>query len=180
MKSALLILATFALSTSAQQPDKTLPPEGFTARYVTRGVGVQIYQCTASGTAYTWTLQGPEADLLDSKTFAAVGKHGAGPSWAWIDGSSVTGKVLEQQPSGDATANIPWLLLQATSTGANGALSTVNYVRRSDTDGGIPAAAGCSEATVNTVTRVPYKAVYTFYAPAAKPTKKKHWYSRSR
>lgn len=160
MKASLLILAGLAPVLHAQ--DATQPPATAQIAYTTQGVGVQIYVCQVNGSESAWKLQEPQADLLDATSHAAVGTHSKGPTWTWKDGSTITGKLLQQQPSPDA-ANIPWLLLQTTSTGTQGALSTIAYVRRSNTEGGIAPTSGCSQNAVNTTTRVPYKATYTFY-----------------
>ena len=157
-----MLLALTTVMGRAQ--DVTQPPADATVRYVTKGVGVQIYACTAKAGSYVWVLQEPQADLLDAKTFAPLGTHSKGPTWTWSDGSSITGKVLQQQPSPDATANIPWLLLQTQSSGGNGALSNIAYVRRSDTDGGVAATTGCNGQMVGATSKIPYKATYTFYS----------------
>ena len=156
MVKASVVLMVAALSAHAQ--DATQPPAGAQLRYTVNGVGVQIYACTASG---KWELQEPQADLLDPKTKERVGTHSKGPIWAWSDGSILLGEVLHQQPS---TGTIPWLLLSVQSTGRQGALSDIAYVRRSNTQGGaVPASITCDASNVDEVLRVPYAATYTFY-----------------
>jgi hypothetical protein len=163
MKISAIALLSF-LPLAAYGQDATQPPAGAKVRFVTRGVGTQIYACTATGGAFVWVFLEPQADLVDAKKFHPVGTHSKGPTWTWKDGSAITGKVLHQQPSPDADKNIPWLLLETQSNGSKGALSKITYVRRSETDGGVAATAGCSEATVGTTSKVPYKATYTFYS----------------
>jgi hypothetical protein len=62
----------------------------------------------------------------------------------------------------DPTA-IPWLLLQAASHVGDGRMSSVTYIQRFDTVGGIAPAGGCDATTVGTVARVDYTATYYFY-----------------
>ena len=135
-----------------------MPPAGAKARLTANGVGTQIYECTAAG---KWVFQEPKADLLDPKTKEHVGTHSRGPIWTWSDGSILLGEVMRQQPSG---TSIPWLLLSVQSTGKQGALTGIAYVRRSDTQGGaVPASVTCGASDVGEVLRVPYAATYTFY-----------------
>lgn len=146
------------LAIAAQAQDVTEPPATAKVRYTVLGVGLQIYACAEDG---KWTLQEPQADLIDTQTRQPVGKHTKGPTWTWSDGSIVTGKVLQQKPAADT---IPWLLLEAHSSGATGALSNVTYVRRSDTQGGVPQPANiCGAQNVGSTINVPYQATYTFY-----------------
>jgi hypothetical protein len=165
MLHALLLLALFA---APQTPDATLPPATAHVRYTLVGHGVQIYRCTASPDAPTptfqWTLEGPEAALFDPAKHEQVGTHTAGPTWTWNDGSAITGKVLQKQPSPDPAA-IPWLLLEAHALGdKTGALTGIAFVRRSDTQAGAAPATGCDAANRDNQLRVPYEATYTFYA----------------
>jgi hypothetical protein len=46
-------------------------------------------------------------------------------------------------------------------------MARAEFIRRSDTHGGIAPATGCDAKHLNTVSRVPYTATYTFYS--AKP-----------
>ncbi len=150
----LLLLITLA----AHAQDVTQPPAGAQARYTVTGKGVQIYGCTASG---KWVLQEPQAELVDPQTKQHVGVHSKGPIWTWADGSILLGEVLQQKPSADS---IPWLLLSVQSTGKQGALSDIAYIRRSDTQGGkVPASVVCAADNVDELLRVPYAATYTFY-----------------
>jgi hypothetical protein len=154
---ALALLPLLAITAYAQ--DVTEPPKNVAARYTVVGVGLQIYACAEDG---TWALQEPRADLLDEKTKQPVGTHTKGPTWTWSDGSQVTGRVLKQRSS---PVSIPWLLLEAKNAGANGALTGVSYVRRSDTQGGIPQPENvCGAQNVGSTISIPYQATYTFYA----------------
>ncbi|HMF54170.1 MAG TPA: DUF3455 domain-containing protein [Edaphobacter sp.] len=158
----LLALILFASLLSPQGKDSTEPPAGARAVYVVEGRGVQIYRCAQQGPEFGWVFDAPEAKLFDASTQEQMGTHGAGPVWTWKDGSSVTGKVLEKAASPDPTS-IPWLLLAATPTGTNGALSKVAFVRRSETHGGNAPATGCDAEHAGGVLRVPYTATYSFY-----------------
>jgi hypothetical protein len=156
----LLLLAPFA-QLQVPDTDVTIPAHAQVALQA-QGRGVQIYRCATQGIAYEWAFQAPEARLYDASG-AEVGNHGAGPTWTWKDGSSITGKLLAQRVS-PSPLNINWLLLAATPASSSaGALSRIAFVRRSETEGGIPPADGCDAAHVGATVRVPYSADYTFY-----------------
>ena len=158
-----MLLALILLSLLPQQTtDATLPPAGAHVKVTAVGLGVQVYQCSPQNGTYQWTLQMPIATLFNPETHQAVGTHSQGPTWTWNDGSAITGKVLQKQPSHDP-ANVAWLLVATHSTGAStGMLSDVTLVRRSDTQAGVPTM-GCDAVHQNNMVRVPYKATYTFY-----------------
>jgi Protein of unknown function (DUF3455) len=164
----LLSLALLALITSPQTPDPTLPPADAHVQNAVVGRGVQIYRCTAkfgglTSGSFEWAFEAPDATLLDPSTHQPVGTHSAGPTWTWNDGSSITGTVLQTQPSSDP-ANIPWLLITTQSIGAAaGELADVTLVRRSDTQAGIAPKTGCDMGHLHSIVRVPYQATYTFY-----------------
>ena len=134
-----------------------------TARF--HGTGVQIYTCTAAADSTrtpAWSLKGPDAVLLDAGG-AEAGTHGIGPAWtSKQDGSSVVGTKVAQADAPAAGA-VPWLLLQAKSHGGAGTFSTVAFIQRLNTAGGVAPAAGCSAATIGAETRVAYEADYYFY-----------------
>ncbi len=131
--------------------------------------GVQIYVCTAPaadagvGTGYSWTLRAPEATLYDGSN-NLVGTHFVGPNWRAVDGSQVTGAVMQRVNSTTAGA-ISWLLLNATAHAGSGAFANVTFVQRLNTVGGAAPAAGCDATTVGAEQRVTYAADYTFWAP---------------
>jgi hypothetical protein len=153
-----LVCLLESTANAAHAQDATQPPAGAAVRYTVVGLGLQIYACKADG---KWVLQEPKADLIDLQTKQAVGTHTKGPTWTWNDGSAVTGKVLQQQPSANT---IPWLLLEAHAAGTAGALSDIAFVRRSDTQGGLPQAVNiCGMNNVDSIISVPYQATYTFY-----------------
>ncbi|WP_263379953.1 DUF3455 domain-containing protein [Granulicella paludicola] len=161
MISALAVLALLSLPQTA---DSTTPPASVHARITTTGIGVQIYSCKQSAAGFAWEFQEPQATLFDATTHQPVGTHAAGPTWTWSDGSVLTGKVVQKSPSPDVNS-IPWLLLETTAAGKNGALSRVTMVRRSETQAGAAPATGCDAQNVGVVIKVPYQATYTFYEP---------------
>jgi hypothetical protein len=125
--------------------------------------GAQLYGCQAgSSGAFAWALVAPDAQLFDDNGQLA-GKHYAGPTWESIDGSSV---VAAKVASADGAAGaVPWLLLRAAAHSADGVLSTVSYVQRIDTDGGVAPKDGCDQSHDGQTVRVPYTANYAFYHP---------------
>ena len=162
-------LLAIAITTAAQSASasgvasqaKTVTFEGAqTATLVLQahGQGVQIYTCVKDQD-WTWKLKAPEATLFDRKG-KIIGKHFAGPTWQLKDGSEVQGKALQvrQQPG-----TIPWLIVAVHSTGAQGRLSPVDIVRRTDTQGGSAPATGCDAAHAAAEVRIPYTATYSFF-----------------
>ena len=132
-------------------------------------IGMQIYNCAASGgadagagtTTYAWTFKAPNALLYDMN-FAPVAMHGAGPSWTASDGSSVVAPEIARVDAPRADA-VPWLLLKEQSTTGPGVFSEIAFVQRINTSGGVAPTTGCDASTVNTLLRVPYSADYYFY-----------------
>ena len=163
-----MLLPSISLALSfflPQVPDATIPADAH-AKYTVAGHGVQVYKCTAqtqtTPATFKWVFQEPEATLFDITSKQPVGMHSAGPTWTWNDKSAVVGKLLQSKPSPDP-ASIPWLLLEAHSTGEPGALSDIKFVRRSDTQAGAAPATGCDAPHQDNIIRVPYEATYTFY-----------------
>ncbi len=119
--------------------------------------GAQVYECKADSSGkLVWTFREPIATLMsDGKT---VGRHYAGPSWEYSDGSAVVGKVAGTAP-GTSAKDIPWLKLDAASHRGSGILSGVTTVQRINTVGGVLAGA-CS--TAGAFHSEPYSADYVF------------------
>jgi Protein of unknown function (DUF3455) len=148
-------------------PETAKTPAKVAAHF--HATGAQVYACVAVAVAatgpgpatYAWTLQRPDATLLDQKG-APAGKHGAGPIWTAKDGSTVTGKKLAQADAPTADA-IPWLLLHADKTSGAGLFSKVTYVQRVATSKGKPPTTKCDATTPKGETRVDYSADYYFY-----------------
>lgn len=166
--SVVALLAASAMSyagTLPAVPDSLAVPATQTLLLGTRGSGVQIYDCKPSREdpyRFEWVLRAPEADLFDAAG-TRVGKHYAGPTWEANDGSKVVGEVKAHDDGPDANA-IPWLLMTAKPTSGAGVLARTASVQRLQTVGGKPPAGGCSEARAGAEARVPYSAMYYFYA----------------
>ena len=110
---------------------------------------------------FEWTFRAPEAALVD-RAGRTVGKHYAGPTWEWTDGSTVVGEVKARDPGPDKSA-IPWLLLAAKSTSGSGLFNQTRSIQRVQTAGGIAPLQACTAANARQVVRVPYTASYYFY-----------------
>ncbi|MGA2810746.1 MAG: DUF3455 domain-containing protein [Candidatus Acidiferrum sp.] len=160
-----LLALGVALVAPAEAQDATLPPAGQQAVLTVKGDGVQIYACKEVAGVAQWVFEAPEAKLLDGSG-KEVGTHGAGPFWKVTDGSLVKGKLLTSSKA-PGTGDIAWLLLRASGHEGSGALSAVEYIRRSDTHGGVAPAAGCDAGHLDATARIAYTATYAFYA--AKP-----------
>jgi Protein of unknown function (DUF3455) len=161
----LLLAVAVSVAAVAQVQIPTDPPPGQHSILTVTGKGVQIYECQLVANAPQWVFQAPDASLYDASG-AKVGVHGAGPSWRYFDGSSVKGEVAAKSASPEPTS-IPWLLLKAASDDSSGIMAKVEFIRRSDTHGGIAPTTGCDTKHISAVSRIPYTATYTFYS--AKP-----------
>jgi Protein of unknown function (DUF3455) len=164
---AILSLSAFSLSlaSTATAQNQTEPPSTQHVILTVTGKGTQIYICQQSLSGIQWVFQAPEANLTGASGNPA-GTHSAGPTWNSKDGSSVKGEVLVKADSTDPNS-IPWLLLKAHAAAGTGVMTKVEFIRRSDTHGGVAPATGCDAQHLNTGVRVPYTATYTFYS--AKP-----------
>jgi hypothetical protein len=118
--------------------------------------GVQIYRWDGSA----WVFVAPVATLFaDANYRGQVGIHYRGPTWEHNGGSIVKAGNPLPCPA-DATA-IPWLRLQSVFTSGPGIFSSVTWVQRVNTVGGLkPTAPGSSEGES---IEVPYTAEYYFY-----------------
>jgi hypothetical protein len=122
--------------------------------------GVQIYTCKRDRNGQmAWTFTAPQADLYDASGKLVV-KHYAGPSWEGLDGSKVTGKVMQQAPSTGEPGSVAQLLLRATNSGHAGLLASVHYVQRLNTQGGAAPSQPCTQEGQEG--RSPYVAQYVF------------------
>jgi Protein of unknown function (DUF3455) len=126
------------------------------------GIGKQVYDCNAAGTAFTF--REPVAGLLSRGVQAAI--HGKGPFWASFDGSHVDGSGAVSPPASsaytDLTKNVPWLRLVGTPTpNTTGVFSNVAFIQRLDTRGGVAPAGPC---TAPKTVAVDYTANYVFWA----------------
>jgi hypothetical protein len=162
--AATLSIAAIATAQISAQ-DSTAPPPAQHPILTVTGKGVQIYTCQQTATGPQWVFQVPEATLTDAAG-NNVGTHGAGPIWKSKDGSVVKGELVQKSNSPEPTA-IPWLLLKAANASGSGIMTKVEFIRRSDTHGGIAPPTGCDAEHLNVTANVPYTATYTFYS--AKP-----------
>jgi Protein of unknown function (DUF3455) len=125
-----------------------------------RGVGKQIYDCTAG----TYIFREPAAGLFTSRGIPA-GIHGKGPFWTNFDGSHVDGKPTTPLPS-SATLDpksVAWLKLVATSTPkTTGAFGNLTFIQRIDTRGGVAPTGTCAAGST---VAVDYVANYVFWGP---------------
>lgn len=130
-----------------------------------QATGVQIYECKAVKDAqparFEWAFKAPEAELFDAQG-RSVGKHYAGPSWEFQDGSKVVGEVRARDAGPDAKA-IPWLLLSAKSNSGSGVFAKTVAIQRIDTVGGQAPTEGCGADTLGREARISYRAAYRFF-----------------
>jgi hypothetical protein len=130
-------------------------PSGNIVAFHVYARGVQIYRWDGA-----WVFVAPSAMLFaDANYQGQVGIHYAGPTWESNSGSKVVGgSPIRCAP--DSTA-IPWLKLQTVSTIGPGIFSSVTYIQRVNTTGGLaPTAPGSS---VHEAAEPPYTAEYYFY-----------------
>ncbi|MET0233944.1 MAG: DUF3455 domain-containing protein [Kibdelosporangium sp.] len=133
-------------------PEVLKVPAGNKLLTVMPARGVQTYQCTANA----WTFLQPDA-ILTSRGRPEV-LHSKGPVWtSVVDGSSVTAAAVANSPVPNA---IPELLLRSTGNRGPGRLSTVTFIQRLKTTGGVAPTGACSEGVTASV---PYTADYAFY-----------------
>ncbi|HWZ50914.1 MAG TPA: DUF3455 domain-containing protein [Granulicella sp.] len=159
--TACVAVVCLSFTGTAKAQDATLPPPSQHPVLTVQGRGVQIYGCQEAAGRFQWTFVAPAARLFDGDR--EVGTHGDGPVWNAEDGSSIHGQLVAKSPSPDPGA-IPWLLLKGVNPSRSGVLSTVEFIRRSETQGGIAPATGCDSEHVRDLARVPYTATYTFYS----------------
>jgi Protein of unknown function (DUF3455) len=149
----------------ADVPEALRAPAGANLVLAVHASGAQIYVCTAAAAdKFQWTLKAPDARLRDAHG-AVVGRHFAGPTWRYKDGSEITGKAVAHVASPDPGA-AAWLLVNVVSHAGRGLFERVTTVQRLHTHGGAaPPAAACAAAQAGREARIPYTADYYFYAP---------------
>ncbi len=136
--------------------DKVQVPAGNKVAFHVYAQGSQVYKWNGS----TWDFVAPVATLSASANYhGEVGIHYAGPTWESNSGSKVVAKRVDGCTP-DPTA-IPWLKLETTSTSGPGIFSSVTYIQRVNTTGGlIPSFPG---SVIGEIKEVPYTAEYYFY-----------------
>jgi hypothetical protein len=135
-------------------PPAIAPPANECLKTSVKGVGVQIYTCTAGA----WSAAIPEANLMRDGDF--VGNHFFSPAWQWKDGSKIHARKTASVNAPDPTSDIPWLLLTVFSEDGDGHLKGTTSVNRIDTKGGVAPPLPCLEGVQ---VRIPYTANYLFY-----------------
>jgi hypothetical protein len=161
--AALVVVIGSAGIAYAADDDGPAAPAGTSVVREVQAGGAQVYACRASASGgYAWTLAGPKA-LLINDDGSDFGTHAYGPSWTAADGSTITADGAHPVATVARSQSVPALLLQVTSSRGDGVLSGVRFVRRAQTEGGLPPASGCDAAHVNATTATRYSAVYTFY-----------------
>jgi hypothetical protein len=139
--------------------DSVQVPQGNKVTFHVYALGVQVYRWNGAG----WAFVAPVANLFaDDNYRGQVGTHYAGPTWESNSGSRVVAMRLNSCTP-DPTA-IPWLLLQTVTNDGPGIFSSVTYVQRVNTSGGLaPTAPG---SYIGAEAKVPYTAEYYFYRDA--------------
>lgn len=161
-----LALPSIALARAGndkRSPELPLPlcesvqvPAGNKVAFHVYAAGVQVYKWNGTG----WEFVAPVATLsADANNSGEVGIHYSGPTWESNSGSKVTSKRLAGCTP-DSTA-IPWLLLQTVSATGPGIFSSVTYIQRVNTTGGL--APDVPGSIVGELAQVPYTAEYFFY-----------------
>jgi hypothetical protein len=138
------------------------PPEGSVPLLELVADGVQIYTCDAKEGGFSWSFKAPEANLFDLQG-RQIGIHLAGPTWKLDDGSAIVGDVVATADAAEPGA-VPWLLLRAKSHDGSGTLSTVAYIRRIETRGGVAPRTGCDASHRSEQARMRYFAIYQFFS----------------
>ena len=122
--------------------------------------GVQIYKWNVI--TQKWDLFGPQAGLFAEENYhGEIGTHYVGPTWESKSGSKVEGRrVLGTGCTPDPTA-VAWLLLSKFRTEGAGIFSSVTFIQRVNTTGGLaPSDPGLLDGETR---EIPYTAEYYFY-----------------
>lgn len=159
---ALAACATTPAPLDLPAPLALAPGERWVATLPARGD--QVYECRAGANGVAWAFVAPDAKLFETDGRPA-GDHGAGPFWRALDGSRLEASVAARADA-PVPGAIPWLLLEARSTGGPGRLAGSTRIRRVNTTGGTAPAGGCEPASVGRQVRVPYTADYLFHTRA--------------
>lgn len=138
--------------------DSIQAPSGNRVAFHAYARGAQVYRWNGA----TWVFVAPVANLFAAANYNGhIGFHYAGPTWESNSGSKVVAaRVAGTGCAPDPTA-IPWLLLETVSTNGPGIFSSVTYIQRVNTTGGLaPTSPGTA---IDEVVEVPYTAEYYFY-----------------
>ncbi|HVD15845.1 MAG TPA: DUF3455 domain-containing protein [Actinomycetota bacterium] len=168
LASALLSIAPAFASVAPEPSARAVrpeldPPAGQKLVLRALGTGSQVYDCNAA--TGRWTFREPVATL--HRHGRTIGIHYVGPTWELFDGSKVAAAVEKSVPAPNPAKDIPRLLLKATSNAGSGVLSTVDYIQRLHTHGGVAPDGGACDPATDTSVGVHYTAVYAFYSGRA-------------
>ena len=132
--------------------------EGNGLAFRTYAMGVQVYRWDGT----SWVFVEPVATLFaDARYTGEVGTHYVGPTWESNSGSKVVAARIPGKGCTPDSSAIAWLILQKVSTEGAGIFSSVTFIQRVNTTGGIaPTASGSS---IGELKEVPYTAEYYFY-----------------
>jgi hypothetical protein len=163
LAASLIAAAVSILPLSAQQTGGSIdPPAGTRTVLQAKGDGVQIYVCSSAHDGFKWTLKAPDAKLLDASG-KIIGSHSAGPTWRLLDGGQVQGELIASKPAPEPNS-VAWLLLRAKAGTAVGSLAGVQFLRRTETHGGVAPESDCQNSNdAGKTVQIPYTATYTFY-----------------
>ena len=155
--TAIILTGSLANATAQTSLPEAIAAPGETPILTLHAEGAQVYECkTSADGALAWAFREPIATLFsDGKT---VGRHYAGPTWEYTDGSAVVGQVLGTAP-GQVAMDIPWLKLGVTSRRGSVVLGPATTVQRINTMGGKLNGACYKPGTYESV---PYSADYVF------------------
>ncbi len=156
-----IVLGATATAAVAQTPEVQIPrmlskPGDEIVAVFRAGGGSQTYQCyRANGQSY-WQYVGPRAPLrIEEKVF---GRVQTGPIWTHNDGSSITGKVVQEMEA-DKPENFKYERYEVVSSRGQGTFSGVTAVVMIDTESGVLTGA-CKEH--GQIFGEPYWATYVF------------------
>lgn len=157
LTAAVTVAAGLLPAAAAEDPRARRHLEGDTVVVVLHATGTQDYECRKNaGGVLEWTFKAPAAEFFLNG--ARVGRHYAGPTWEYRDGSRIGGKVQAKAEGADSH-DVPWLRLTVTGHARSGAFDPVDTVLRTDTRGGA-LQGGCDASGM--LRNVPYQADYVF------------------
>ena len=135
-------------------------PEGNKLAFHAYAKGVQIYRWNV--TTQNWDLFGPQAGLFaEENYFGEIGSHYVGPTWESKSGSKVEGRRVQGTGCAPDPTAVAWLLLSKFRTEGAGIFSSVTFIQRVNTTGGLaPSTPGAYDGEIK---ESPYTAEYYFY-----------------
>jgi hypothetical protein len=166
-----LLLLLLSLALAGQTAQNPLPnselkdPDGQKVlfRFQTLPNSVQIYACRPTDQGFAWAGPDPDAIMTNREKTLTV-HHYKGPAWEATDGSIVRsdGALAKHFLPADKNA-VHWLELPAKEPAKD--FGKVTFIHRIDTSGGLPPSGRpCDAQHAADQVRVPYSAVYLFYA----------------